>query len=46
MLLHFQAGASPQKTALRSIDQFATRVKPMIEKVLGPLDQLGIDKAA
>jgi alkanesulfonate monooxygenase SsuD/methylene tetrahydromethanopterin reductase-like flavin-dependent oxidoreductase (luciferase family) len=46
MLLHFQAGASPQKTALRSIDQFATRVKPMIEKALGPLDQLGIDKAA
>ena len=46
MLLHFQAGASPQKAALRSIDLFATRVKPMIEKALGPLDQLGIDKAA
>jgi alkanesulfonate monooxygenase SsuD/methylene tetrahydromethanopterin reductase-like flavin-dependent oxidoreductase (luciferase family) len=46
MLLHFQAGASPQKTALRSIEQFASRVKPMIEKELGPLDKLGIDKAA
>lgn len=46
MLLHFQAGASPQKLALRSIDEFATRVRPMLEKALGPLDQLGIDKAA
>ena len=46
MLLHFQAGASPQKTALRSIEQFATRVKPMIEKELGPLANLGIDRAA
>jgi alkanesulfonate monooxygenase SsuD/methylene tetrahydromethanopterin reductase-like flavin-dependent oxidoreductase (luciferase family) len=46
MLLHFQAGASPQKTALRSIEQFATRVKPMIEKALGPLDKLGIGQAA
>jgi alkanesulfonate monooxygenase SsuD/methylene tetrahydromethanopterin reductase-like flavin-dependent oxidoreductase (luciferase family) len=46
MLLHFQAGASPQKLALRSIEQFATRVKPMIEKELGPLDKLGIERAA
>jgi alkanesulfonate monooxygenase SsuD/methylene tetrahydromethanopterin reductase-like flavin-dependent oxidoreductase (luciferase family) len=46
MLLHFQAGASSQKAALRSIEQFAARVKPMIEKALGPLDQLGIEKAA
>ena len=46
MLLHFQAGASPQKTALHSIEQFASRVKPMIEKELGPLDKLGIEKAA
>jgi alkanesulfonate monooxygenase SsuD/methylene tetrahydromethanopterin reductase-like flavin-dependent oxidoreductase (luciferase family) len=46
MLLHFQAGASEQKTALRSIEQFATRVRPMIEQALGPLDQLGIERAA
>jgi alkanesulfonate monooxygenase SsuD/methylene tetrahydromethanopterin reductase-like flavin-dependent oxidoreductase (luciferase family) len=46
MLLHFQAGASPQKLALRSIEQFATRVRPMIEKELGPLDRLGIEQAA
>lgn len=45
MLLHFQAGASPQKTALRSIELFATRVRPMIEKALGPLERLGIEQA-
>jgi alkanesulfonate monooxygenase SsuD/methylene tetrahydromethanopterin reductase-like flavin-dependent oxidoreductase (luciferase family) len=44
MLLHFQAGASPQKTALRSIEQFAAKVRPMLEKELGPLDQLGIER--
>jgi alkanesulfonate monooxygenase SsuD/methylene tetrahydromethanopterin reductase-like flavin-dependent oxidoreductase (luciferase family) len=46
MLLHFQAGASSQKTALKSIEQFATRVRPMIENALGPLDKLGIERAA
>ena len=45
MLLHFQAGASPQKLALRSIEQFASRVRPMIEKELGPLAKLGIERA-
>jgi alkanesulfonate monooxygenase SsuD/methylene tetrahydromethanopterin reductase-like flavin-dependent oxidoreductase (luciferase family) len=46
MLLHFQAGASSLKTALNSIERFATRVRPMIEKELGPLDKLGIERAA
>jgi alkanesulfonate monooxygenase SsuD/methylene tetrahydromethanopterin reductase-like flavin-dependent oxidoreductase (luciferase family) len=46
MLLHFQAGASSQKTALKSIEQFATRVRPMIEKAIGPLDKVGIERAA
>jgi|SRR5581483_7156358 len=46
MLLHFQAGASPQKLALRSIEAFAARVRPAIEKELGPLDKLGIERAA
>jgi alkanesulfonate monooxygenase SsuD/methylene tetrahydromethanopterin reductase-like flavin-dependent oxidoreductase (luciferase family) len=46
MLLHFQAGASPQATALRSIAAFAERVRPMLEKELGPLDRLGIEQAA
>ena len=46
MLLHFQAGASPQRTALKSIEAFATKVRPMLEKALGPLDKLGIERAA
>jgi alkanesulfonate monooxygenase SsuD/methylene tetrahydromethanopterin reductase-like flavin-dependent oxidoreductase (luciferase family) len=46
MLLHFQAGASPQKTALRSIEAFAERVRPKLERELGPLDRLGIEAAA
>ena len=45
MLLHFQAGASDQHTALRSIERFACDVRPMIEKALGPLDKLGIERA-
>jgi alkanesulfonate monooxygenase SsuD/methylene tetrahydromethanopterin reductase-like flavin-dependent oxidoreductase (luciferase family) len=46
MLLHFQAGASPQATALRSIAAFAERVRPMLEKELGPLDRLGSEAPA
>jgi alkanesulfonate monooxygenase SsuD/methylene tetrahydromethanopterin reductase-like flavin-dependent oxidoreductase (luciferase family) len=46
MLLHFQAGASSLKMALNSIERFATQVRPMIEKELGPLDKLGIERAA
>ena len=46
MLLHFQAGASPQATALRSIAAFAERVRPMLEDELGPLDRLGVEAAA
>jgi hypothetical protein len=46
MLLHFQAGASSQRTALRSIDAFAQRVRPLLEKALGPLDRLDIGTPA
>jgi alkanesulfonate monooxygenase SsuD/methylene tetrahydromethanopterin reductase-like flavin-dependent oxidoreductase (luciferase family) len=41
MLLQFQAGASDQKTALRSIERFESTVRPMIEEAVGPLDQVG-----
>lgn len=41
MLLQFQAGASTLETALKSIDAFATKVRPLIEKALGPLDKIG-----
>jgi hypothetical protein len=44
MLLHFQAGASPQKTALTSIERFASEVRPMLEKALGPLDRIGVGR--
>ena len=46
MLLHFQAGASPQQMALRSIEQFAQRVRPLLEKELGPLARLAGEAAA
>jgi alkanesulfonate monooxygenase SsuD/methylene tetrahydromethanopterin reductase-like flavin-dependent oxidoreductase (luciferase family) len=46
MLLHFQAGASAQRTALTSIERFAAEVRPMIEKELGPLAQLDIAQPA
>lgn len=45
MLLQFQAGATTRKTALASIEAFATKVRPMIEKELGPLDKLGTELA-
>jgi alkanesulfonate monooxygenase SsuD/methylene tetrahydromethanopterin reductase-like flavin-dependent oxidoreductase (luciferase family) len=45
ILLHFQAGASTQRTALASIELFAARVRPMIEKELGLLNRLGIERA-
>src|SRR5262249_48250001 len=45
MLLHFQAGASSQRTALSSIAAFAERVRPLLEKALGPLDRLDIEAA-
>jgi alkanesulfonate monooxygenase SsuD/methylene tetrahydromethanopterin reductase-like flavin-dependent oxidoreductase (luciferase family) len=41
MLLQFQAGASDQKTALRSIERFGSAVRPLIEKAVGPLEQIG-----
>jgi len=41
MLLQFQAGASPFSMALRSIERFAGEVVPMLERALGPLDEIG-----
>lgn len=40
VMLHFQAGASEQRLALRSIERFAAEVRPMLEKALGPLDKI------
>lgn len=47
MLLQFQAGASSQALALKSIDRFAGEVRPMIERALGkPLAAIGPRPAA
>jgi alkanesulfonate monooxygenase SsuD/methylene tetrahydromethanopterin reductase-like flavin-dependent oxidoreductase (luciferase family) len=40
-LLQFQAGDSPQRWALRSIERFAAEVRPLIEKEVGPLERIG-----
>ena len=44
-LLQFQAGATDLKTALRSIEGFTTKVKPLLEQALGPLDRIGMPAA-
>jgi len=41
-LLHFQAGATSTALALRSIERFATRVRPLLEREFGPLDKIGM----
>ncbi|MBW8270545.1 LLM class flavin-dependent oxidoreductase [Caldovatus aquaticus] len=40
-LMNFSPGGSDQATALRSIERFATEVRPLLEKALGPLDRIG-----
>ena len=40
MMFHFQVGASPQASALETIERFATDIRPMVERELGPLDTL------
>ena len=40
MMFHFQVGASDYKQALRTMELFATDIRPMVEQVLGPLDTL------
>jgi alkanesulfonate monooxygenase SsuD/methylene tetrahydromethanopterin reductase-like flavin-dependent oxidoreductase (luciferase family) len=40
-LLQFQAGGSELKLALRSIERFATQVKPLLEREFGDLSRIG-----
>ena len=40
VMFHLQVGASSFQKALRSIELFATDIRPAVEKVLGPLDDL------
>jgi alkanesulfonate monooxygenase SsuD/methylene tetrahydromethanopterin reductase-like flavin-dependent oxidoreductase (luciferase family) len=45
-LLQFQASGTNLALALRSIERFATQVKPLLEQALGPLDRIGEPVAA
>lgn len=45
-LLHFEAAGSSLAWALRSIEAFATRVRPLLEKEFGPLERIGEPVAA
>ena len=40
MMFQFQVGGSPKAKALETIERFATDIRPMVEKELGPLDAL------
>ena len=40
MMFHFQVGSSGHRQAMASIEKFQTDIKPMVEKELGPLEQL------
>ncbi len=44
-LLQFQASGTSLPLALRSIERFATQVRPLLEKALGPLDRIGLPEA-
>ncbi len=41
ILFNFQCGNEPIATAKRSMERFATEVRPRLERALGPLDRLG-----
>jgi hypothetical protein len=42
IMFHCQVGGSSQAQALNSIERFASDIRPMVEKELGPLDALGV----
>ena len=44
-LLQFQAGGSDLATALRSIERFAARVRPLLEREFGDLSRIGEPRA-
>ena len=41
MMFHFQVGESDYQKALKTIELFASDIRPMIEKTLGPLANFG-----
>ncbi len=42
VMFHFQVGGSSYAKALKSIELFASEIRPAVEKVLGPLDDFGV----
>ncbi len=46
MMFHMQVGGSGQTQALRTIEAFATDVRPMVEKAIGPLSEIGARPSA
>ena len=42
IMFHCQVGGSSQAQALNSIERFASDIRPMVEKELGPLDAIGV----
>ena len=42
IMFHLQVGGSSYQLALKSIELFASEIKPLVEKVLGPLEEFGI----
>ena len=38
IMFHLQVGGSSYQLALKSIELFASEIKPLVEKVLGPLE--------
>ena len=45
VMFHFQVGGSSYAKALKSIELFASEIRPAVEKVLGPLDDVGVPTA-
>lgn len=45
MMFHFQVGASPHAAAMDSMEALMTRIAPLVEAELGPLDAIGAPPA-
>jgi alkanesulfonate monooxygenase SsuD/methylene tetrahydromethanopterin reductase-like flavin-dependent oxidoreductase (luciferase family) len=41
VMFHFQVGASDFRKAMQTIELFASTIRPLVERELGPLDQFG-----
>ena len=46
MMFHFQVGGSSHAAAMDSMEKLMTRIKPLVEAELGPLDSFGAPRTA